>query len=372
MALRIEQSVVRGEIRSSRRNSISGWIEIRRHGMKDGLSITETVVATLSLVGNLDGQLDGRDFRFRVREGDSSDMHSVQEQSFHLQQVGVIGDSAFRMVRVPLIPIEEFLLARQRGDAAPEELRMSIYLEWYSQNGRVVMELLDPEMEFDGGDSQLADCTPDDLPETDPALPPSITTILRGDDGTIEVFDNSPDSVLGEDDLQEETDDAHSADDEYGLFESNFEQLIRESAFSDVHEAETTSQTHWDELIPGIPPAIKALYEQWDEVLHGEHDQPLTSLFEEPLRLPIPDDLTSEKQAWEALSSLLGAMAIRGVGVEMCPHLSAAEAYRMLVTDLLPEVRVHPNLLNSGFICHLSTWECCEECQNEANGGPDH
>jgi len=371
MALRIEQSVVRGEIRNSRRNSISGWIEIRRHGIRDGQPMTETVLATLSLVGNLDGQLDGRDFRFRVREGDSSQVHSVPEEAFHLQQVGVIGDSVFRIPRVPLIPIEEFLLARQRGDAAPEELRMSVYLEWYSQNGRVVMELLDPEMDFDDGERHLADCTPDNLPDTDQVLPPSITTLLRREDGTVEVFDTTPDSVLGDNDSQNETDDAHSADDEYGLFESNFEQLIRESALSDIQDSESTSQSHWDELIPGIPPAIKALYEQWDEVLHGEHDQPLTSLFEEPLRLPIPGNLTTEKQAWAALSSLLGAMAMRGVGFEMCPHLSATEAYRMLVTDLLPEVKVHPNLLNSGFVCHLSSWESCEECQNEADSGPD-
>lgn len=111
---------------------------------------SEPRLVMLSFVGNLHGELAGRDFRFEVRERDLPNPRPVLDEHFHNDQVGPMGDSLYRMVRVPLIPIEEFYMARKRGETPPEEQRASIYLEWYSQNGRVVLELLDPILEFAG------------------------------------------------------------------------------------------------------------------------------------------------------------------------------------------------------------------------------
>lgn len=75
--------------------------------------------------------------------------HSLPHQEPLLpEDTGVTGDiTASRKVRVPLIPIEEFYLARKRGETPPEEWRNSLYLEWYTiKRGRCVLEAAGFEM----------------------------------------------------------------------------------------------------------------------------------------------------------------------------------------------------------------------------------
>ncbi|MEI7699062.1 MAG: hypothetical protein WCK86_04650 [Planctomycetia bacterium] len=372
MALRIEQSVLRGEIRNSRKNSVSGWLEVLKKQTQRGQTSTETAIVAISLAGNLAGEFSGKDFRFRVREHDITGIETALSEDFHLQQVGVMGDSLYRMVRVPLIPTEEFLEAVRRGDAPPEEQRVSLYLEWFSQNGRVVLELLDPRLEFDGSYLEFADPEPGENPDLNASLPPSMTTIVRRDDGSFEVFDDSNSPLWAEEDIEPTEAPQTESEDIFNLFESGLEDRIRQSAGQetpdfapDKAEAPATNRPSWEDLIPGINAETKALYEQWDEVLHGRNDEPLMWLFEEPLSLPKPADLRDEQQAWEVLATLLGAMALRGVAFEMCPHFSAGDAYRLLIEELLPEANVHPNLVQSGFVCHFNSWEFCDECQRE-------
>jgi hypothetical protein len=317
-------------------------------------------------VGNLQGELAGRDFRFEVRERDLPNPRPVLEEHFHNDQIGPMGGSLYRMVRVPLIPIEEFYMARERGETPPEEQRASIYLEWYSQNGRVVLELLDPIFEFAGQYDRLADPEPEPVPDPDDVGPPSITAISLDDDGIFGVSSVSP--TEAEDD-----------DDPFGLFPKGLSQQISQSSL-DAESADDASPLEdklpwtdsepqeprsWDEIIPGIDPETKAMYEQWDEVTHGTKDEPLTWLFESPLSLPKPDNVLDEQQAWIALHSLLAAMALRGVAFDMCPHFTALQAYRLLIEDLLPEAGVHPNLVATGWVQHYSSWESCRECESE-------
>ena len=327
MALRIEHSVLRGEIRNSRKNSVSGWLEVLKKQTQRGQTSTETAIVAISLAGNLAGEFYGKDFRFRVREHDITGIETALSEDFHLQQVGVMGDSLYRMVRVPLIPTEEFLEAVRRGDAPPEEQRVSLYLEWFSQNGRVVLELLDPRLEFDGSYLEFADPEPGENPDLNASLPPSMTTIVRRDDGSFEVFDDSNSPMWTEEDIEPTEAPQTESEDIFNLFESGLEDRIRQSAgqetpdfASDKAEAPATNRPSWEDLIPGINAETKALYEQWDEVLHGRNDEPLMWLFEEPLSLPKPADLRDEQQAWEVLATLLGAMALRGVAFEMCPN----------------------------------------------------
>jgi hypothetical protein len=64
------------------------------------------------------------------------------ESSFSRLQEGAVGDmTASRKVRLPGVPIEEFLEMTRRGEKPPERLANSLYLEWFSDaNGRVVLE----------------------------------------------------------------------------------------------------------------------------------------------------------------------------------------------------------------------------------------
>ena len=376
MAWRLNDFVVRGEIRNGARNSVSGWLEVLRKEKHGGTETIEPSLVMLAFTGNLSGELEGRTFRFEVKERDLPQPRPVLEKPFRSDQVGAMGDCVYRMVRVPLIPLDEFLEARERGETPPEEQRRSVYLEWYSQDGRVVLELLDPKIEFEGDYRDLADPEPEPVPSPEDVGPPEITTVIRNDDRTFDVTRESGD-------LSETTDDA----DPFALFPPNLEDQIRLSAsdpdlgsgssdYSELveypwpdesSENEQTSATtrSWDEVIPGIDPETKAMYEQWDEVVHGTKDEPLTWLFEEPLCLPKPDDVRDEQHAWEVLLSLLTAMALRGVAFDMCPHFTALQAYRLLIEDLLPEAGVHPQLVSTGFVQHYSSWESCPVCEAE-------
>lgn len=380
MALRLGDYAIRGEIRNTNRNSVCGYIEVLEQSDGDGESggsseSRRPAALYLSLTGNLEGNLEGKAFRFLVREEDRPNPPAAFEPDAGIgwQQIGAMGQSSYRMVRIPLVPVEELYQARRRGEEPPEERKPSLYLEWYSQNGRVVLELINPVLEFEGEYSALADPEPDPVPFHDESGLPQILMLQQTDDGDFEETDISAE-IAAEDAAEDDAD-------EFDLFPEGLEDQIRSSACGtddfcpDTDEAgagefeddaaKSPTLRDWEDVIPGIDPETKAMYEQWDEVLHGTKDEPLTWLFEAPLYLPRPADVVDEEHAWVVLRSLLTAMARRGVAFDMCCHFTAMQAYRLLVDELLPDAGVHPNLVASGFIRHYSSWESCPECVAE-------
>lgn len=373
MACRIHEYVLRGEIRAATRNCVSGWLEVlRTQTARDKSVSVQPSTVVLSFTGNVNGELAGRNFRFEVRPENLPAPRPVLDESFATQQIGVVGDMQYRIVRVPLVPIPEFIAARERGESPPEEQQPSLYLEWYSQNGRVVLDLVNPIIEFEGSDQHLADPQPEPLPESFPDVP-GITMIEQQADGSYRDVDLS--------DL-----DADDDDDPYQLFDDDLESQLQSSLDADLPEDGAQSvdvlieesvaddmdpwqpppePRDWAEVIPGIDPETKAMYEQWDEVIYGTKIVPLTWLFESPLQLPRPADVRDEEHAWQALHQLLMAMAQRGVAFDMCRHFTAQQAYSLLIDELLPEAGVHPDLVATGFIQHFSSSERCPLCEAE-------
>ncbi len=363
MACRPGAWVLEGEINHSRRNSVNGWIRcVAWKGLDEVKESAEDIVFHLQLTGNLAGELAGRHFRFRNRSPESKLEEPTWQQAFQPMQIGVMGDSAWRVVRVPLIPIEEFYMQRKAGLNPPETQLPSLYLEWYGQNGRVVVELTDPILEFSDNFIELADPEPEPLTDEANAGSLSIDMISKNPDGTFEVERLSTES---------------DSDDEYGLFPNDLEEQLQSSTYevesdedfefmtADDHDSVPPQKRDWEEVIPGIDPKTKAMYEKWDELFDGEHDEPLSWLFESPLHLPTPDQLADEASAWQALSSLLTAMASRGVAFDMCEHYTAIKGYRLLIEEILPEANVHPDMVSTGFVQHYSSCEFCEECDAE-------
>lgn len=112
------------------------------------LEFADGFVTTLDLKGNPYRDLGGR---LLVFENPAVDRSLVHQEHLLDQDSGVAGDiTAARKVRVPLIPMEEFYLARMRGESPPEEWRNSLYLEWYSlKRGRCVLEASTFEMQVE-------------------------------------------------------------------------------------------------------------------------------------------------------------------------------------------------------------------------------
>lgn len=346
MATRIGDYVIGGEIYGGRKNCVLGWIEF-----SPGWGFR------LEVGGNLSGELAGRDFRFKVREESRTEPQLLPGEFPDLiegfdNQIGVIGDVVFQVRKVPTVPMDEFMEISKSGGELPVAEKDCLYLEWYGQSGRVVAEVIDVELEFIDEDEPEAD-PPEALPlpdESDFGDGPEITIV--GEDGSVERVSDSPD---------EATDD-----DPYGLFDPDMEQAIQhslEADDADAGPAEKGQPRSWSEVIPGIDPETEALYEQWDEVLHGPQEL-ATSLFDS-IQLPPVASVISDEQAWPLVAAIMGRLATCSVAFDMCEHATPLTAYRCLMEDVLPIAKVSPLAGASKCVVHYSMWEYCPECAAE-------
>lgn len=348
MAFRIGDYICSGELDNSRRNSVRGWIDF---GNEQGLK--------LELTGNLPGEFSGRHFRFVAKEPQArTDECDQVLDAMEMQQVGTIGDVLLHVRKVPTCSTEE--LKQQIASQQPLEFREQpvLYLEWYSQNGRVVAEIIGPEISWvqDDDTQTAADLTPDPLPDENdgPQGGPQITAFTQNEHGFIEELP-----------LSDAEAEAPEDDDPYGLFPPDLDEQL---AMGDDSAAPTApadkKQRDWADVIPGIDQETKALYEQWDEILHGENHEPVTSLFDPPITLPPAETLTEDEAAGH-LKTILARLAEFCIAIDMCEHATALNTYRWLLTDILPQARFTKASVGSGFVQHYSTFDDCPECEAE-------
>src|SRR6266566_9580035 len=145
MALRIHQSVVRGEIDNRRSGRIDGWITLV--GVERPL--------TLDLTGNCLRDLAGCVVRFEnphpLATGDEKNVPAPLQR-------GVAGEiTASRKVRVLDVPLEEAMHLTRFGTQPPEHSANALYLEWFSEaNGRVVIESSDYKIDVSPAEWELS------------------------------------------------------------------------------------------------------------------------------------------------------------------------------------------------------------------------
>ncbi|MBP87085.1 MAG: hypothetical protein CMJ64_10275 [Planctomycetaceae bacterium] len=350
MAWRIGDHVVSGELWNTRRNSVNGWLEF---APDEGIR--------LELTGNFEGELAGKHFRFKVPPSEAptdEDDSRLNLNDLEVMQSGGVGDVLLRIVKIPRGSIKEFYLRSKMGEPTPVDEKPCLYLEWYSQNGRVVAEIVDPQLEFVTEDDEPAPVVePEPLPDADAmAVGPEI--IAFDEDGVHHVddlsfLDGGPPA---------------SEDDPYQLFPSDLERQISESVTGDGESAAFPSgsgERSWDEVIPGIDEETKQMYEQWDEIFDGEKDEPLATLFDPPMSLKRPEHIADEEEAEALVKGLLTRLATYSIALDMCEHFTALDAYRLLVDEILSDAHIHPNLTGTGFVQHYSTWEHCPTCEAE-------
>ena len=145
MALRIHDSVVRGEIDNRVKGSVRGklWVEGR----------TEPVL--LELKGNAQADLAGCLLAFTNPQKCLAHQYL---DTLNPVQRGSIGDfTASRKVRVFDVPLEQALEMIRRQEKPPEHMANSLYLEWFSaENGRVVVESADYQMTISAPEWRLS------------------------------------------------------------------------------------------------------------------------------------------------------------------------------------------------------------------------
>lgn len=346
MPQKIGDFVLAGELRNTRPNGVFGWIEFAPdYGIR------------IELTGNLSGQLAGKHIKFRhSRSAVTSAIEPGHFPEFveNLadRQIGVVGE----------MKLTRSNTAGELRPTAPDRpLVCDLYLEWFSQNGQVVAELMEASLEVIDESSNPEDDDEEDINQSDaPGTYISGFTEIHFDaDGTPLGDPFASDEDEGEDDEEEE--------DPYGLFSDNLDENLAESLGTPASEDEAGNgqRRSWDEVLPGIDPETKAMYEQWDEIFEGKKDEPITYLFREPLKLPPPDRVTDDAQAEQLVKLILAQLALLSVALDVCEHFSPVDTYRLLMQEILPTAKVHPNLAASEMVQHYSTSDYCGECDAE-------
>src|SRR3954465_11681512 len=134
MAFRIGDLVIAGIFCHTSPYCVHGQLLLR--GREDAFMF--------ELTGMPEPDLRGRVFEFSVpaNEREPSDEDRKLARAFAPQQVGSTGlMTAARRVRSFDRPPEDV----EQEQLPPATLRQCLYLEWFSQNGRVVLEVVDPQ-----------------------------------------------------------------------------------------------------------------------------------------------------------------------------------------------------------------------------------
>jgi hypothetical protein len=342
MALRLGDYVVAGELINRRPNSTHGWFVLRG----------EESPIIFQLTGNCGGELFGKHVRFGVPDdrpvpkAPPLDISKVASQ-----QVG---------------PTGEIVLKQVRPSVDSTTMKPCLSMEWFSQNGRVLLELVDPELEW---------VDPDEEDRKAAERRAAMASEVLVDDEIFMADEEDGEPAAEFNPFEVPPPDAdEDADDPYGLFPPGLDDELADESEDDERgvpdggEAEEQPQKRsWDEVIPGIDPETKRMYEQWDEVTEGSQDVPFTEVFDPPIKIYTTEQLAAltDTEAERAFKELLSRLALLGVAVAQCEHFSHKLAYRMVAEEILPRYGVHPKLPQIGWVQHYDTSEFCRKCQEE-------
>lgn len=350
MAYRLGEYVVYGELHNKRNYSTFGMIVLR------GPSPGRETVVRLDLTGNCDRDLQGKTFRFwPAREPADAPVFSMQEnKGFQHRQIGPTGTmTAQGWVRmIPCSP-EEFVRRAALGEPPPSQWTRRLYIEWCSQNGRVVVEMAGAIVEecvrMPEGDDPIGEWR--EVPNL--AFPPhldgqraaglGITMVtLDGEDARIEHWRTSARAAEAVDEDEDDSPLQRHLDQEADAID-------RAIGFDD---SEVDDSDGMDELV------------LLDECIEGGVGEPLSGLIPGLDTMPRSEDL-SDEEAEAMLKVLLSQLALRGVTLDVCKHFTPRSCYELLIGRILPECNTYRELEGTGWVTHVSTWEYCPECEAE-------
>lgn len=316
MTLNLSEYVIAGEIINRRPNSTHGWLALRGHDHP----------LVIELTGNPSPDLIGKRFRFQVpADRPRPEPPPLDFKSLAWQQIGPTGPMSIEFAA---------------------DGKTHVRLEWFSQNGPMLVEVTDPELEW------IADDEADHQRQKE----------LEAAEPTDESDDADAPGDFSLEGLPDEDED-----DPYGLFPEGLdEELAQDEIPAEAEPKSGPPQPRdWSEVIPGIDDATKKMYEEWDEVTYGTKDVPLSEAFDPPIKIYSAEQLgeLAPAAADDALKELLKRLALLGVALSICEHYTPQMAYRYLAEEILPQYGVHPRLPQIGWVQHYDTSEECPECQ---------
>ncbi len=348
MAMRLGEHLVYGELRNIDNYSTHGYLVLR------GETPGEDLPLHIELTGNCDADLRGKHFRFEPG-GEGMPPTPIPREDYErlaIRQVGATGAMTTQgWVRALPCSVTEFLQRARLGEPPPTKWTRHVYLEWFSQNGRVLFELTGALVEecirepIDEGDAG------EWIPIPNLALPPACIlgdatagpgiTVTRGegDDCQFEEWtsDSRPEG--------EEGFDAALPEDLQRMFDA---------------EADAIDRALRDDGAEACPddPARENCEPRERE---GE---PFFHVLADMDNLP-PSEALSDENVEILLKNLLAQMALIGVALSVCPHYTPRACYELLRNTIFPEDSVNTRLIGKGFAQHYMTHEFCDICEAE-------
>lgn len=354
MAWRLADHIEYGTLSNSGRNSVHGHIKLR--GIEGSLM--------LELTGNCGADLEGKVFRFAPRMAVAgSDVQPLDSKQLAFHQIGPTGVmTAAHRAKVPTCSMDELSELLALGLPIEFEVKRVLYLEWYSQNGRMVIELPDPIIEYAtrSDDSKATEWLP--LPQPDwpepfddsvnadmPLCGPEITVIHIDDDGRATARQLDPLSY--EEDLPAGHAAPHCDSPDRDL-----------QSYLDSLSAETDRAAG---IAPEEPDEFQREIELIDDIYdRNEPGEPLVTLFNARQQLPPADSLT-EEQAEASVKVILARMALACVALHVCKHYTMLDVYKLLTGKFGTDGEWHPEIRGTGWVQNYATSDWCPECDRE-------
>ena len=377
MALRLSDHVLCGEIINTGHYSVHGWLGLR--GCRRPL--------LLQLTGDCGADLKGRHIRFEIQglqdeeesdpDGDTdaidefdgdppnSEPDTIDTLGLAWQQIGPTGTmTADRKVKVSDCPPGELYLRTKLDEPPPFEWKRLLYLEWFSQNGRVVLEMADPVIEYVEEDDSKGDPTAngegnaaeDSQVDLLGDLPPDgldIGAIHLDEDGDAYLEDLTPGI----------SEDADEEENPFGVVSDELQRQFDADA----------DQTDWEIQSDEDKPRSQRELELMDDLIENSPGEPIVSIFDSPVKLPSPDKL-DDAETEESLKTLLAQLALYGIALDVCEHFTPRDCYRVLIEKICQEEHVYPELRDTQWVQHFATGDYCEAClakfDEEVEGSP--
>jgi hypothetical protein len=349
---------------------ISGIIDNRTNNRTYGSLMLRGGSVRFELAGNCGPDIRGKKVRFwcGCEPDECASLDPEQFANFQWEQIGATGTmTTSGWVRHMPCSVEEFILRKELGEPPPTPWVRRVYIEWYGQNGRVVVEMANPMVEQRPDDEKTSDepLDPDEIwiplpnlavmPESAlaDAPPPSlgITRISmeegkplvehwvhqvrrwhkereKANDDLIddEEMDEFPDA---EDSLWDNDEDSEDVDAEAALMEELLmDSTVRQACFS----KEGDSLVDLTRDLGPFPPA----------------------------------DTLAEAAAETLVKVIVARLALYHIAVDICEHCTWQESYRIITGEILPEGHAFPGMIGTGWVYHFSTGEYCKACDDEA------
>lgn len=335
MSYRLGEYVIYGELFNERNNTTFGRVLLR------GTTPGNGVMLRFELTGNADADLHGRAIRFQPETEKPGPVFRMEEHpSLQLRQIGPTGAmTAAGWVRTFDCSEEEFVRRAELGEPVPTQWKRRLYLEWFGQNGPVVVEMGGVQVEERVGMPGEGDLPEMWAPLLNPAPHPEPDA-----HPVVEESVRQWAPVWAE--LEGEADFAPPVDLQ-GLISAS---EVDTSPWLDAEEEEEEDD---DEM---------EYFKRVNFCIENGISIPLAAVMEDFATLPPPEALTDEDAAaW--LKVLLGQLAVRGIALDMCEHFTARDAYQYLVREVLPEAGFIPEAGETGWVQHFSTRERCAACE---------